>query len=118
MRNFREYDVWRRAHQITLRIYSITREFPSEERFGLTSQMRRASSSIGLNIAEGAGKVTDSEFALGITHAMGSLCELEYALLLSRDLSYVREHEHAEIDAEVQTLKRMLYRLHRTLKGR
>lgn len=62
MGNFQETEVWRKAHQLTLEIYRLTRNFPREEQVGITSQIRRATVSIELNIAEGAGRKTDGDF--------------------------------------------------------
>jgi four helix bundle protein len=84
MQDFRKLRVWQRAHELTLSLYRATATFPAAERFGLTSQIRRASSSIGANLAEGCGRIGDAEFARFCSIGMGSACELEYHLLLAR----------------------------------
>jgi len=85
MKDFRKLDVWAKAHALTLAIYRVTAGFPTEERYGLTSQLRRACVSIPTNIAEGCGRNSDAELARFAEIAMGSSSEVEYLLLLSRD---------------------------------
>ena len=89
MRNYEDLQVWRKVHSLTLEVYKSTRCFPMEERFGLTSQIRRSCSSIGANIAEGCGRRSDAEMARFVQIAMGSGAELSYHLLLARDLGFV-----------------------------
>jgi four helix bundle protein len=94
MRDFRELKVWQKAHQLTLAIYQTTASFPREERYGLTSQLRRACSSIPANLAEACGRNGDAEFARFCSIAMGSASELEYHLLLARDLKLLQAGEY------------------------
>ena len=108
MRDFRELKVREKAHRLTLDVYRATREFPRQELYGLTGQIRRASASIGANIAEGAGKNSRPEFARFLQIALGSASELEYHLLLSRDLGYLAEENHQLISAQVVETKKML----------
>ena len=108
MRDFRELKVWEKAHRLTLDVYRATREFPREELYGLTSQIRRASSSIGANIAEGAGKNSRAEFARFLQIALGSASELEYHLRLAHDLGYLTGDSHELFSAQVIETKRML----------
>ena len=81
MQDFRQLRVWQLAHELTLDVYRITKSFPKDEQYGLTSQLRRCSSSIAANIAEGCGRGSDSEFARFLQIAMGSACEFEYSPL-------------------------------------
>ena len=90
MRDFRTLKVWQDSHQLTLDIYKATKNFPKEELFALTSQMRRASSSIPTNIAEGCGRGTSKDFARFLQIAVGSAYELDYHLILAHDLSYLK----------------------------
>jgi four helix bundle protein len=76
MQDFRKLEVWQLAHKLTLAIYRLTKAFPSEERFGLTDQMRRAAVSIEANLAEGTGRGGDADFARFVQIAFGSACEL------------------------------------------
>jgi four helix bundle protein len=86
MKSFRGLKVWHSAHQLTLAVYKATAKFPKEELYALTSQMRRAASSIPANIAEGCGRGTDADFGRFLQIALGSASELEYHLLLAFDL--------------------------------
>jgi four helix bundle protein len=108
MRDFRELKVWGKAHDLTIGVYNATRGFPSEERFGLISQLRRASSSIGANIAEGCGREGDAELARFLQIARGSASEVEYHLLLARDLGFLQNDTYVQLNEKVCEIKRML----------
>ena len=108
MRNYRELKVWQRAHQLTLDLYKVTRSFPQYEQYGLTSQIRRAASSIGANLAEGCGRRGDAEFARFVLIAMGSASELDYHLLLARDLAFLQPKDYERLAAELAEIRRML----------
>lgn len=117
MRDFRELKVWQKAHQLTLSVYKATRRFPKDEMYGLTSQMRRAGTSITANIAEGSGRGTDPEMVRFLQIAMGSATELEYLLLLARDLAYLNEMIHDHLTNEATQVKRMLTSFIQKLKA-
>jgi four helix bundle protein len=89
MQDFRELQVWRKAHRLTLAVYRATAGFPREELYGLTGQIRRSCSSIPANLAEGCGRSGDSDFARFCSIAIGSASELEYHLLLAKDLHLI-----------------------------
>ncbi len=108
MKDFRGLGVWQRAHSVTLGIYHCTRNFPREEIYGISSQMRRCSSSVAANIAEGCGRPGNAEFARFLGIAMGSASELEYFLLLARDLEYLHSDDHELLAKEVGDMRRML----------
>ncbi|HET9366217.1 MAG TPA: four helix bundle protein [Candidatus Angelobacter sp.] len=93
MRNYRDLQVWNKAHHLTLDLYRVSQRFPREEIYGITSQLRRAAVSIGANLAEGCGRHTSSELARFVRIAMGSASELDYHLLLSRDLGFMLTDE-------------------------
>jgi four helix bundle protein len=93
---------------LVLAVYQITAGFPREERYSLTSQLRRCSSSIPANLAEGCGRNTDAEFARFYSIAMGSASELEYHLLLARDLKLIEPTDHERLSHDAIELKRML----------
>ena len=118
MRDFKSMKVWEKGHALTLAVYRATQSFPSEERYGLVSQMRRSASSIPANIAEGCGRVGDPELARFCQLGFGSATELEYWLLLSRDLGYVDTQRYAAIVESTIEVKRMLGSLLSTLRGR
>ncbi len=108
MKVFRDLKVWERAHSVTLAIYRCTRDFPREETYGMVSQLRRCSSSVAANIAEGCGRSGNPEFARFLTMAMGSASELEYFVLLARDLHYLPKEKYKGILDEVVEMRRML----------
>jgi four helix bundle protein len=117
MRNYRDLEVWERAHTLTLAIYKGTQCFPSEERFGLTSQIRRSCSSIPANLAEGCGRRSDGEMARYVQIAMGSGAELSYHLPLSRDLGLLGGGDYTKLKAELSGIMRMLSALSQKLRG-
>lgn len=108
MKDFRELKIWQRSHALTLEIYRATKEFPKEELFGMTSQMRRASVSIPANIAEGCGRDGDAELKRFLNIALGSACELHYHVLLASDLGYISGTDANALVTEVLSLRRML----------
>lgn len=108
MKDFRQLIVWQKAHAVTLELYVVTRKFPAEERYGLTSQIRRASASIGATIAEGCGKGGEVEFGRHLQMSSGSASEVSYHLILSRDLDYLSEAEFARLSVKVEEVRRML----------
>ncbi len=108
MRNYRDLLVWEKAHKLTLAIYEETNAFPKEERFGLTSQVRRASSSIPANLAEGCGRRSDGEMGRFVQIAMGSGAELSYHLLLCRDLGILGTAEFARLSSDLEEVMKML----------
>jgi four helix bundle protein len=115
-REFRKLQVWRRAHQLTLRMYRETSRFPTEERFGLVSQLRRACASIPTNVAEGCGRDTIGDLARFIDIATGSASEVEYQLLLASDLGYLSSEGYRELSSEIVEIRRMLLAFNRKLR--
>jgi four helix bundle protein len=91
MQDFRNLKVWQKAHALTLDVYRYTRNFPAEEKFGLSNQLRRSSASIAANLAEGCARGGDIEFARFVRIAAGSASETDYHLLLARDLQYLED---------------------------
>ena len=108
MKDFKELNVWRKAHELTLSVYEVSRSFPREELYGLTSQLRRSASSIGANIAEGCGRRLDGEFTRFLQIARGSSSELEYHLLLARDLGFLDVTRHEDFEKRLREVQRML----------
>ena len=117
MQSFRNLKVWGKAHALVLDVYNSSRQFPRDELYGLTSQMRRASVSIGANIAEGCCRKGDAELGRFLQIAMGSASELEYELLVSRDLSLLNLDDFQRLEGEVIEVKRMLAALICKLKA-
>ncbi len=107
MQDFKNLRVWQDAHAFALHLYTASRVFPPEERFGLTSQLRRAAVSIPSNIAEGSGR-SDADFARFLHIALGSASEAEYQLLLARDLGYLSDAACGPLQEELQQVRREL----------
>jgi four helix bundle protein len=101
MEDFKDLKVWVKAHELTLGIYRRTRSFPKEELYGLTSQLRRASASVGANIAEGCGRRSDGEMKRFLQIARGSANEVEYHLILCKDLELLSIDEFGDLETKV-----------------
>jgi four helix bundle protein len=117
VRNYKDLTVWEKSHKLTLAVYKETSAFPKEERFGLTSQVRRASSSIPANLAEGCGRRSDGEMGRFIQIAMGSGAELSYHLLLCRDLGILGTAEFSRLTSDLEEVMKMLSALSGRVKG-
>ncbi len=117
MKDFRTLKVWQKAHQFALAVYKTTKDFPREELYGLTSQIRRSSISIPTNIAEGAGRFTDKDFARFLQISMGSASEAEYQLLLARDLGFMNDEHYNTLQTQVVDVKKMLASFLQTLRS-
>ena len=116
MQDFKNLKVWQAAHQLVLEIYRLTADFAEQERYGLTSQMRRAAVSIPSNIAEGCGRDNDGDFRRFLQIAMGSAAELEYQLLLAQDLSLLEMTQFQAVNTQLVDVRRMLNGLLQRLK--
>lgn len=106
-----------KADEFTLGIYKMTATFPRDELYGLTSQLRRSSSSIAANLAEGCGRSGEAELARFCQIAMGSACEVEYHLLLAHDLKFLNQSDYQQLDGRITEIKRMLASLIRKLNA-
>lgn len=111
MKDFKKLIVWERAHRSALSIYQLTKSFPKEEQFNLVSQIRRSALSIPTNIAEGAGKFTNTDFARFLQIALGSAHEVEYLLLFSFELKFLEKDNYESIAKEIGEVKAMLISL-------
>lgn len=111
MQDYRSLKVWENAHQFTLAVYAVSKEFPKEELFSLTNQLRRASSSIPANIAEGSGRMTQADFASYLNIALGSANESEYFILLAKDLGYIPIEKFHVLIKLINEIKAMLINL-------
>ena len=116
MRNYRDLQTWNKAHKLTLELYKVSRRFPKDEMYGLTSQLRRAASSIGANLAEGCGRQTNPEFARFVRISMGSASELDYHLLLSRDLGFLETDTYEHASKSLTEVRKMLASLLSTVE--
>ncbi len=111
MRDFKKYDIWQLSHSIALEIYKITSNFPKEEIYGLTSQIRRAVASIPTNVSEGCGRNSDKEFNQFLNIALGSANETEYLLILSKDLKYIPEDLFSDLESKINIIKSKIFKL-------
>jgi|SRR5208283_523382 len=118
MRNYEDLEVWQKSHSLTMRLYRVTERFPRSELFGLTSQIRRASGSIGANLAEGCGRWGDGELARFVQISMGSASELQNHLRLAKDLGFLTADEHTNVIKSLQRIRQMLTAFLQALKGR
>ena len=116
MRDFRKLQVWEKSHDLTLKVYELTSQFPSNEMYGLTSQIRRACASIPTNIAEGCGRNTSADFGRFLQIAMGSASETEYLILLAHDLKYFNTNQYAELIDTIIRVKKMLTALLKNIR--
>ena len=118
LKNYKELQVWQKSYQLCLVIYKQTNAFPKEERFGITSQIRRAAVSIPSNIAEGYGRKTTKEYIQALYIAYGSVCELETQILLSSDLGYIKTEELEQLQKNLDDIERMLKGLIKSLENK
>lgn len=115
MHNFRQLNIWIEARSLVKEVYLLTAKFPSDERFGLISQINRCSISVPSNIAEGSARSTNKDFAHFLKISLGSLFELETQLLLSADLNMISEIENEELFKRIIVLQKMISNFIKTL---
>lgn len=115
---FEELTVWQEAHRLTLEIYKLTGTFPGAEKYGIVSQLRRSSSSVPANIAEGFGRATTRELLRCLQIARGELEETRYFVLLSRDLGYVTQGDYEDVGQHCNSVGRLINALGSSLKRR
>jgi four helix bundle protein len=118
LKNFKELKVWQKAYSLCLDIYRFSRAFPKEEKFGLTSQVRRAAVSIPSNIAEGYGRKSTADYVRMLYIAYGSLCELETQIMLAGDLSYLEDRTFSNLIEKLSEVERMLKALIQSLENK
>ncbi len=114
-RHYKELIIWQKGMDLAKTVYQLTGTFPAEEKFGLSSQMRRAAVSVPSNIAEGQARHGRREFLQFLSHASGSLAELETQLLLAENLGYYEHDRAAGIAKNIEELQRMLAAIRRKL---
>jgi len=116
MQQYSHLKVWQLAHQVALRVYEISSSFPADERYGLTSQLRRAAVSVAANIAEGSRREAAGDFARHLDIALGSAGEVHYLLLLARDLRYATDEHVEPLHDELDQIGAMLHSLRRKVE--
>ncbi len=108
---FKELEVWQRSIKLTTKVYQLSSSFPNEEKFGIISQIRRASVSIAANIAEGQGRNNPKEFRQFLGIAKGSLSELETLIIITLELGFASKDLSQELTEEINVIHRMLIKL-------
>ena len=116
LKNYKDLKVWQKSYQLCLEIYRITAKFPKDERYGLTSQIRRAVVSIPSNIAEGYGRKTTLDYVRMLYISYGSVCELETQVLLAGDLNFIEQGEWGKLEKDIAEIERMLKALIKSLE--
>jgi four helix bundle protein len=116
MHNFRELEVWKKSIALTTTFYRISKTFPKEEIFGLTSQSRRCMVSIPSNIAEGAGRDTDKQFVQFLSISLASSFELETQIIIARNLEYLDIENYELLISELKHIQNMLVKLIKNYK--
>jgi len=116
MHNFKELNVWKKAIDLSELVYRNTRQFPTDERFGLTSQIRRAVVSVSANIAEGAGRKSDKEFLNFLSIANGSCFELQSHIIIPTRLEYIEKDIANEVLSLIIEIQKMIHALSQKLK--
>ena len=118
LKSYKDLKVWQRSYQLCLEIYKITKGFPDEEKYGLTSQLRRAAVSVPSNISEGYGRKTTPEYIQFLYIAYGSVCEIETQILLSGDLGYISNGRLEMLNEGIREVERILKALIRSLENK
>ena len=108
MRNFRKLDIWKKAIELTKLIYKITVDFPITEKYGLKSQIQRASVSVASNIAEGSSRRSEVDFARFIEMSIGSAFEVETQLIIAKELGYISKSNYESILSHIQILQKQI----------
>ena len=116
MKSYKELDVWQKAVSLAIDIYKIAEKFPHSEKFGLTSQIQRAVTSVPANIAEGWGRGSTKEYIQFLHIARGSLLELETHVIIAQKLDYISNDQLNEVSGSIEGIAKMLNRLINTLK--
>ncbi len=116
MHNYHELKIWQEGRKLVKTVYSASANFPKEEIYGLTSQIRRAAISIPSNIAEGTGRTSDKEFKRFLDYAIGSLFELETQMILANDLDFIPNEDFETIQQDIKLLLRMIVKFTGILK--
>jgi four helix bundle protein len=115
MHRFKELKVWQKGRFLVKDIYLITKKFPDEELYGITSQIRRSAVSIPANIAEGCGRNTNPDLNRFLDISNGSSFELETLMILSSDLDFITDEDFLKIDSQIQEIQKMIYSFKQTL---
>ncbi len=118
LKNYKQLNVWQKSYELCLKIYRITAIFPNEERYGLTSQIRRSAVSIPSNIAGGYGRKTTLDYIRMLYISYGSVCELQTQILLAGDLGFIEKGELGSAKKDIAEIERMLKALIKSLENK
>ena len=118
LKNYKELNVWQQLYQLCINTYKLTAKFPIDERYGLTSQIRRSVVSIPSNIAEGYGRKTTADYIRMLYIAYGSICELETQMLLAGDLEFIESGYFGVMKRDIEEIERMLKALIKSLENK
>ncbi len=116
MHNYRELKIWHKAIDLSVDIYELVADFPSDEKFGIVSQLRRASVSVPSNIAEGSSRKSEKEFAHYLSMSLGSLFEIETQLIISNRVDYIKEETLEEYKAKITDIIKMIMAFRKHIK--
>jgi four helix bundle protein len=111
-------EVWKLADELAFRVYKTTKNFPKEEIYGITSQIRRAALSIPTNIVEGYSRKGDKELARFVNISLGSMAEAKYLLYFSNRLGYFKKNTYTELKKGYDTLGKLLWKFYEAIKGK
>jgi four helix bundle protein len=114
--NFKNLEIWKKSRALVKEVYHLTNDFPSEEKFGLTLQIRRSSISVPSNIAEGCGRGTDKQLIQFLNISIGSLCELETQIHLANDLEFIDNQVNNKIIQEIAEVRKMVMGFKNSIK--
>ena len=117
MKTHKDLDIWKKSIEMVTKIYKLTRNFPKEELYGLSSQMRRSAVSVPSNIAEGSGRNSKNELLQFLYYATGSLSELETQFIIAHNLGYVKDEQKQDVDPMLSNIFKMLSRLIQSLRN-
>ena len=117
MQDYRQLIAWQKAHEMVKEVYLISSQFPTAELYGMTGQLRRAELSVPTNLAEGASRGTNADFARFVQISLGSSSEVDYLLLISFELGYISHDQHKELAAKIEEMRKVLTGLIKRLKA-
>lgn len=116
MHNFKQLTVWQKSIDLTIKVYSVLSTFPTDEKYGLSSQIKRSAVSVPSNIGEGAGRKSSKEFKHFLSISLGSLFELETQIILAHRLHLIDEANMNQISFQITEIQKMIYSLERSIK--
>ena len=117
MHNYKKLLIWQKSMELVYETYEMTKNFPTEEKYGLTNQLKRCSVSIPSNIAEGTGKSSDKHFIIFLEHSLGSSFEWETQICIALKLGYINQEKFSELEKRVNEIQNMIFSFKTKIKG-